>query len=103
MGVYPRKLGQLEITEVADGFMIHQPQKDRLHYLNHTAVLILEMCTGENSPAAISEALRETYGLDRVPESEVLQILNNMREEGLVSGGSEDSERIGASSRTTAS
>ena len=98
----PVKASGLDITEVADGFMIHEPQKDRVHYLNHTGVLVLEMCTGRNSPGAIAEALKETYGLDRVPEQEVLQILNTMRDEELISGWAAETEPSSTTARTTA-
>src|SRR5262249_35525069 len=40
---HPRHIEGLEINPVEDGFMIYRPDADRVHYLNHTAVLILEL------------------------------------------------------------
>lgn len=80
----PRKLCNLDIREFEDAFMIHQPERDRVHYLNHTAVLVLELCTGENTPARIAAVLKATYGLDAPPENEVNQIIRSMVDEGLV-------------------
>jgi len=80
----PARASGIEIREVEDGFMIHQPERERVHYLNHTAVIILELCTGENSPARISELLRAAYGLDAPPEAEVVEVLARLRDEGLV-------------------
>ncbi len=84
MGQYPTKVAGLEISETADGFMIHQPEKDRVHYLNHTAVVILEMCTGENSEQEIVETLQKAYGLSSPPTNEVRETLSSMIDEGLV-------------------
>ena len=84
MDQYPTKVEGLEISETADGFMIHQPEKDRVHYLNHTAVVILEMCTGENSEQEIAETLQKAYGLSSPPTNEVRETLSNMIDEGLV-------------------
>lgn len=97
MNSRPTKAGDFEIREFEDAFMIHQPERDRVHYLNHTAVLILELCTGENTPARIAEILKVTYGLDAPPEKEVNQIVRNMVDEGLIVL-SEDDPKLAASS-----
>jgi len=84
VNVRPRSAGGLDIREFEDAYMIHQPERDRVHYLNHTAVLILELCTGENTAAEIAEILRTTYGLDATPEKEVHQLMRNLIDEGLI-------------------
>lgn len=84
MDVLPKKIEGLEIREFEDAYMIHEPDRDRVHYLNHTAVLVLELCTGENSPRQIAEMLRTTYSLENFPESEVHQVLQSMSDEGLI-------------------
>ena len=84
MGSHPQRASRLEVQEVEDGFMIHQPERDRVHYLNHTAVLVLELCTGENSPARIAELVGAAYGLAETPETEVAAVLEKLRDEGLV-------------------
>lgn len=81
---HPKRLDRLEINPAEDGFIIYQPEKDRVHYLNHTAVVILELCAGRNSPAAIAETLRKAYSLSKRPQKEVNEILAQMKEEGLV-------------------
>jgi hypothetical protein len=80
----PRKAGDFDIREFEDAYMIYQPERDRVHYLNHTAVLILELCTGENTTARIAEILKDTYGLDAPPEREVQQAVRNLIDEGLI-------------------
>jgi len=83
MLVYPKRVDGLEINAVEDGFMIYQSEKDRVHYLNHTAVLILELCNGRNLPTQIAELVKTAYGLSNAPEKEVSEILAKMKDEGL--------------------
>ena len=64
--------------------MIYRPETDRVHYLNHTAVLILELCNGRNTPARIATLLQHAYGLSEAPEEEVADTLVKMTEEGLI-------------------
>ena len=64
--------------------MIYRPEKDRVHYLNHTAVLILELSNGRNTSAQIATLLRHAYGLSETPEQEVAETLIKMTEEGLI-------------------
>jgi hypothetical protein len=96
MNQRPKKTGDFEIREFEDAFMIYQPERDRVHYLNRTAVLILELCTGENTPARIAEILKTTYGLDVSPEREVRQAIRNLIDEELVLV-SQENESLAAS------
>lgn len=84
METYPRRVGSVEVQEVDDGFMVHQPERDRIHYLNHTAVLVLELCTGDNPPARIAELVAAAYGLPAPPVQEVADLLDKLRDESLV-------------------
>jgi hypothetical protein len=81
---YPRQVDGLAVNAVEDGFMIYQPEADRVHYLNHTAVVILELCNGRNTPARIATLLKHAYGLSGTPEREVTETLVKMRDEGLI-------------------
>ena len=81
---HPKRLDRLEINPAEDGFIIYQPEKDRVHYLNHTAVVIFELCDGRNSPAAIAGTLQKAYGLSKRPQKEVNEILAQMKDAGLV-------------------
>ena len=57
----------ININKVEDGYVIYQSEKDKVHYLNKTAVLVLEACTGGNSVADIGSIVKEAYGLPEVP------------------------------------
>ena len=80
----PSQAQGIEINKVADGYIIYDPERDRVHYLNHTAVLVLELCTGDVTAREIPELLRATYDLSMPPTEEVAQCLTRFYEEGLV-------------------
>lgn len=100
MAQHPRRVDGLEINPIEDGFMIYQPEADRVHYLNHTAVLILELSNGRNTPARIATLLQHTYGLSKAPEEEVTETLVKMTDEGLIRRASPARNRLRSSPRT---
>ncbi len=84
MKEFPKKADGIEINEVEDGYVIYEKEKDKVHYLNKTAVLVLECCTGVNSVAKIGSVIQEAYDLPGIPEKEVNDCLNNLYKEGLI-------------------
>lgn len=84
MNACPQRAGDAKLEEVADGFIVHQPDQERVHYLNHTAAMILEMCNGQITAAEMAQALQEMYDLPEVPTQEVDQCLRDLRKQGLV-------------------
>jgi hypothetical protein len=80
----PRQIDGLEINEAEDGFIIYDPDRDSVHFLNHTAVFMLELCNGKHGPAEIISIFSEAYGLKAPPEKDLLNILEKFIEEGLV-------------------
>lgn len=64
--------------------MVYQAEKDRVHYMNPMAVLILELCTGENTPERIAEVLRQSFHLPENPMNEVRQTLTTFESEELI-------------------
>jgi hypothetical protein len=80
----PVRAPDLEINEVADGYIVYQPDRDRVHYLNQTAALVLELCNGRNAEADLPELLRLAWDLPVPPVEEVAECLETMRKEGLI-------------------
>lgn len=80
----PKLASGVEINKVADGYIVYQPARDRVHYLNHTATIVLELCNGKNSPAEIAGLLQTAYELPTSPEAEVSACLQQLLAEGLV-------------------
>ncbi len=81
---YLRQVDGLEINQVEDGFVIYDTGRDKVHYLNHTAVFVLELCNGRHTAAEIPDIVSGVYGLDKSPEAAVSDILERFIEEGLV-------------------
>ena len=85
----PRRVDNLDINPAEDGFIIYQPEQDRVHFLNPTAVLILELCDGARSPREIAGLVQEAYGLTEPPVQAVDEALEKMGSEGLLLAESE--------------
>jgi hypothetical protein len=84
MATSPRRVENLDINPAEDGFIIYQPELDRVHFLNPTAVLILELCDGSRSVAEIQGLVQEAYGLPEAPVQAVDEALEKMKNEGLL-------------------
>jgi hypothetical protein len=85
MTAAPACVPGIEINEVKDGLVVYDPGRDRVHYLNHTAALVLSLCTGRNAEADIVRLVKDAFSLDAHPTSEVTACLAQLRNEGLIS------------------
>lgn len=83
-GDRPRAKAGLEIVPAEDGYVVYDSTRDRIHHLNHTAALVLELCTGANSAEDIGRALQAAYELEAPPEAEARDCLAGLRGEGLI-------------------
>jgi hypothetical protein len=54
-----------------------------VHYLNRTAALVLELCTGRLTPAQIAAAVQQAFDLPAPPLGEVEDTLAKLRTEAL--------------------
>lgn len=80
----PRRAQGIEINPVPDGYIVYQPVRDRVHYLNHTAVLVLELCTGRVRAGDIASLIQGAYDLPDPPTAEVATCLDSLATEQLV-------------------
>jgi hypothetical protein len=81
----PQHVDGLDISPAEDGYMVSRPQLDRVHFLNPSAVLILELCNGANSEREIANLVRDGYGLDATPADAIVgETLAKMKSEGLL-------------------
>lgn len=80
----PKHIDDLDLSPADDGYIIYQPASDRVHFLNPTAVLILELCNGENSPEQIVDLVKEAYGLPDAPVKDVHEALKQFKADGLL-------------------
>lgn len=80
----PRQADGIEINKVDDGYVVYQPARDRIHYLNHTAAIVLELCNGETPTDSIADLLKDAYDLPNTPADEIQQCLDKLYEEELI-------------------
>jgi Coenzyme PQQ synthesis protein D (PqqD) len=85
MKANPQRAEGIELEQAAEGFMAHQPEHGRVHYLNHTAAIIFELCDGQTTEEAIAHTLQELYELGDPPLAEVRTCLESLRAGQLVS------------------
>lgn len=79
-----RRAPDIEIREVSEGFVAYDPARDRLHFLNLTATMLLETCDGKVPARDLPELLAAAYQLETAPVREVEDCLNRLLEEGLL-------------------
>ncbi len=74
----------LEINPVSDGYIVYQPDRDRIHYLNATAAVVLELCNGRNDANELAALLQLAFDLGEPPHDAVSECLETLTREGLV-------------------
>ena len=84
MNRFPKKADDLEINTVEDGYAIYQRDRDRIHYLNHTAALVFEQCDGKTAVGEIPKMIKELFGLPEPPEKDVKECLDSMFKEHIL-------------------
>jgi Coenzyme PQQ synthesis protein D (PqqD) len=80
----PKQIDGLDISPAEDGYIVYTPEHERVHFLNATAVLILELCNGRHSAEQIIELVKDAYGLPEPPVDMVNQALGQLQAEGLL-------------------
>ncbi len=83
----PRRAHDLEIREVPEGFVVYDPARDRLHFLNGSATFVLECCDGATRVDELPGMLAAGFRLDADPVAEVDACLDRLLGEGLVTIG----------------
>jgi Coenzyme PQQ synthesis protein D (PqqD) len=81
----PKVSEGLEIHEIDEGLIVYQDSTDRVHHLNHTAAVILELCDGTRSIVEIAQSVGKVFALVESPETETEACIDGLVREGLVS------------------
>jgi Coenzyme PQQ synthesis protein D (PqqD) len=81
----------IEISPVQDGYVVYDTGRDRVHHLNPTAALVLELCTGSNTAADIGAALRAVFQPGEPIEGQIGSCIDQLLSEGLIQHTSNDS------------
>ena len=74
----------IEINRVPDGAIFYQNERERVHYLNVTALIVYELCVDNKTAGEIEVFLADAFGLDAAPAEAVGACLTNLLDEGLV-------------------
>jgi hypothetical protein len=80
----PMPTPNLEINPVPDGYIVYQADRDRVHHLNATAAILMDLCNGRNTEADMPELVRLAFNLPAPPVEEVRECLRTLRQEGLI-------------------
>jgi hypothetical protein len=80
----PRRAEGIGLSEVTDGFLVYQPARDRVHYLNPTAAFLLEVCDGSLCAEELPPFLAASFSLIAPPRDEVAACLLKLLGEGLL-------------------
>jgi hypothetical protein len=80
----PEKAADIEISQVTDGYIVYQPARDRVHYLNQTAAFVFEMCDGSQTVQQLAKIIQMAWELSHPPLEEVADCLASLRSEGLI-------------------
>jgi hypothetical protein len=81
--VYVKAEGH-EFSHVPDGYVIYQSDRDRVHFLNPTAVIVYELCDGRHSVDQIGRFLQKSYALSAPPMAEVESCLADLLKEAIL-------------------
>ena len=79
-----RPVTGIETNAAPDGVMVYQAARDKVHFLNQTAVIVFELCGMEKSVAAIETFIGEAYGLAAPPVEAVRACLKSLLDEELI-------------------
>ena len=82
----PRRADDLEIRAVPDGYVVYDPSRDRLHFLNGAATFVLESCDGATPVADLPALFAAAFRLQSDPAAEVAGCLERLVDEGLLVG-----------------
>ena len=86
----PQRAAGLDIAELSAGLVVRQPEPPRLHRLNNTASVVLELCNGKRTVAEIAAALAEAFALSVVPLAEAAACIAGLRRAGILAGEQAD-------------
>jgi hypothetical protein len=80
----PSAVDGLEINEVDDGLVLYQPAPEQVHYLNSTAAVVFELCSGRLTVEEITSLVGSAFALSEPPVVEVASCIDDLRAKGVV-------------------
>lgn len=84
MSVRPTRRSDVMVDPAADGVLVRMPRSASVTWLNRTAILVFELCTGANDTDAIARALQHAFDLNEAPVAAVEAAIADLVAAGLV-------------------
>ena len=82
---HPQVRDDVVFRKTGDDWLVYDPVTDDLHVLNLAAALVWSLCTGERTPDAIRDEVRDAFGLEETPHDfDVSEILDEFQSTGLL-------------------
>jgi hypothetical protein len=81
-----RRAAGVRFVVMDDGYLAFRGQVDRVHRLNESAALVLDLCNGARSLDRIAALVAEAYGLKTPPVADVRAVVARMARLDLVKG-----------------
>jgi len=80
----PCAVEALDVTEVADGLVVYDPERERVHYLNASAAVVFTLCDGARDRSSIVEATTRVCGTDVISPRDVEACIAQLEDERVV-------------------
>jgi hypothetical protein len=80
----PRRAAGIDTAEWAEGYLVRQAEPLRVHRLNNTASMILELCDGQRTVTEIAGEMADSFDLEDLPQAEVVACVDELRRAGIL-------------------
>ena len=80
----PRRAAGVELAELPGGLIVRQTEPSRVHQLNNTASVILDLCDERRTLIQIAEVMAEAFELEGLPLHEVAACVAELRRTGVL-------------------
>ena len=74
----------LQFQVRGDGYLVNKAGSDQVHFLNHTAMLVVLLCDGAATADQIAAKLQTIHDLPAPPLADVEDILVQLVEQGVI-------------------
>lgn len=81
---YPAMAPGLEVDLVDDTCVVQQRDCGKVHHLNASAAVVLELCNGDNAEGELPKLVQLAYGLPEPPVEPVAACVDALKKEGLI-------------------
>ena len=83
----PKLRADLTVVELDGEAIVYHEETRKLHHLNPTATIVLDLCDGQSTIGELSAEIAGAFALDREEvERQVRTLLRNFRKEELLEG-----------------